>query len=892
MYRLRCSCSVFLICILNAAGHSQEARDTDLVGHWRDDATVTPVNQLLTPVGKFLPMPGMRPQVIALSPNGKLLVVAGKTHELVILDPESGEVSQHVPFPEESQLIPIPPVASGNILRPDTKGQVSYTGLVFSADGKSIYMSNVDGSIKVFSVDDANQVSPSRTIPLPLANAPRRKQEIPSGLGLSADGSKLYVCGNLSNQLLELDVADGRVTRAFDVGVAPYDVIVTETKAFVSNWGGRRPVKGETIGPAGRGTSVVVDSIRHIANNGSVSVIDLETGEIVNVLTIGLHPCGLAISPDRKFVCCANAASDTISVIDVASVSVIDKIWCNRSPSDLFGASPNALVFAPDGERLFVANGTQNAIGVYHFEPDQKGGSVLEGLIPVGWFPGAIALDTERQQLCVANIKGLTDSPRKRESNTEAFNSHQYCGSVSLVPIPTSADVLHAYSERVAKNGRFPAIADAARPPRPNQTPVPIPERIGEPSLIEHVVYIIKENRTYDQVLGDIEQGRGNSSLCIFGDKVTPNQHKMANEFVLLDNTYCAGILSADGHNWSTSSIATDYLEKSFAGFPRSYPDGMGIDEADALAYSPAGFLWDNAIVSGKSIRNYGEFMMPTVRWRDPNKSGTPNFLACYRAWKGKTDEIRFESTPAIESIRTISPSLYVGWEMSVPDQVRADFFINELKEFESKGTYPSLVIVCLPNDHTSGTTPKCPTPASCMADNDLAFGRIVDALSHSAFWPKMAIFAIEDDPQAGWDHVSGYRTTAYCISPYAKRRATVSTQYNTTSVIRTIEQILGMPPMNQFDASATPMFDCFTNIPNSEPFAALPNLIPLDQMNPDPLAIRDPVLRQDAIVSSELNWSEIDRVPEDVLNRILWRATKGTSIPYPEWAVSSMDDD
>ncbi|MFM9031532.1 MAG: alkaline phosphatase family protein, partial [Opitutaceae bacterium] len=401
----------------------------------------------------------------------------------------------------------------------------------------------------------------------------------------------------------------------------------------------------------------------------------------------------------------------------------------------------------------------------------------------------------------------------------------------------------------------------------------------------------IKENRTYDQVFGALGRGNGDPSLCVFGERITPNQHKLVREFVLLDNTYCAGILSADGHQWSTTAFATDYMEKSFAGFPRSYPDGMAEDGADALAYSPAGFIWDSARRRGVSVRNYGEFMIPAVTWRDGRK-GTPDFLACYRTWRDRTGEAVFASKPALESIRPFSPTAYVGWEMSVPDQARADFFLGELKEFEARGEFPGLTLICLPNDHTSGTKPGTPTPAACVADNDLAFGRIVEALSRSRFWPEMAILAIEDDPQAGWDHVSGYRTTAYCISPWTRRGAIVSTQYNTTSLLRTIGQILGLPPMNQFDASAAPMSDCFTDTPDFTPFTAVPANIPLDQMNPPAKAIADPVLRADAIASAGMNFREVDRAPEDALNRILWRAMKGPRVPYPEWAVTPDTDD
>jgi hypothetical protein len=515
----------------------------------------------------------------------------------------------------------------------------------------------------------------------------------------------------------------------------------------------------------------------------------------------------------------------------------------------------------------------------------------------VGWYPGALAVDRAGQTIVAANIKGLPKVLEKaRGTKSKGFNSHQYAGSLSIVPIPSDED-LPRQSEIVAANLRQPRIIKALLPPRENQPPRAIPERIGEPSLIQHVIYIIKENRTYDQVLGDIAAGNGDPSLCIFGDRVTPNHHKIARQFVLLDNTYCCGILSADGHQWSTTAFSTDYMEKSFAGFARSYPDGFGIDENDALAYSPAGFIWDNALKRKKSIRNYGEFMSPGsphVRWHDATRKKQPTPLECYLAWKNQTGKIVFDFYPSVETIRPFSPRAFPGWEMSVPDQFRADFFLNELREFEEKGEFPNLVILCLFNDHTEGTSPGYPTPSACVADNDLAFGRVVEGLSRSKFWKQMAIFCIEDDPQAGWDHVSGYRTVAFCASPYAKREAVVSTQYNTTSILRTIEQILGLPPMNQFDASATPMFDCFTDKPDFAPYEVSPTNIALDDLNPDTKAIDDEVLRADAVVSSKINFRELDRAPEDVLNRILWRSVKGSRAPYPEWAVSpdAKDDD
>ena len=864
------------------------AADTEAVGRRGANRTVLPVNQVVTPLGAQVELPGLRPQALALSPDGRVLLTAGKTAELVAVDPATGAIRQRVPLPK-TKAAPLAP--SSNILEPDKEGQLSYTGLQFSPDGGHAFLSDVNGSVVVFDAAADGTLRVARSIRLPDARAPRRKEEIPAGLAVSPDGKTLYVCGSLSNTLLEVEVSGGRVRRRFDVGVAPYDVVLTGGKAYVSNWGGRRPRPGELTGPAGRGTEVKVDPVRHVASEGSVTVIDLEGARPPLEIVTGLHASALAVSPDGRHLVCANAASDTLSVIDTRRDAVVETIGAKASPADPFGAQPNALAFDSSGRTLYVANGTQNAVGVLAFDPASRA-SKLQGLIPVGWFPGALVFDAPRRTLHVANVKGHPASPKRNETGEEApagaagFNSHQYGGSLSLVPVPEARD-LPRLSETVSRNLRRERIAEAVLPPRPGQPARAVPERIGEPSLVKHVVYVIKENRTYDQVLGDVAAGNGDPRLCIFGARITPNQHALVREFVLLDNTYCAGILSADGHQWSTTAIATDYLERSFAGWPRSYPDGMGEDEADALAYSPAGFIWDRALRHGMRIRNYGEFMAPAVKWRDPKRKGSPDFLASYRTWKGGSREAVFASEPMIETIRPFSPTATVGWELAVPDQFRADFILEELKGFAATGEFPQLTIICLPNDHTSGTSPGSPTPAASVADNDLALGRIVEALSHSPFWREMAILAIEDDPQDGFDHVSGYRTTAYVASPYARRGRVVSTQYNTTSILRTIEQILGLPPMNQFDASAVPMADCFTDTPNLTPFVARPANVRLDEMNPAPRALDDPVARRDALASARMDFRQPDRVSEDALNRILWRALKGRREPYPEWAIT-----
>lgn len=868
------------------------ASDKRPVGRIEGPASIVPVGQTVAPAGHQVPLPGMRPQAMALSLDESFLAVSGKTRELVILDAATGSVRQRVPLPSEAARgTESAEPASGNILEPDVKGQISYTGLVFSPDGLAIYLSNVNGSIKVFSVGRGGLVSPSHSIPLPAAAAPRRKAEIPSGLALSPDGLKLYVCANLSNRLLEIDPRTAKVLRSFETGVAPFDVVMAGGKAYVSNWGGRLPRKGDITGPAGRGTVVRVDGTTRIASEGSVSVFDLASGLPVKEIVVHRHSSALALSPDGRWLVCANAADDNLSIIDTRTDAVKSTAWVKRSPADIFGASPNALCFSSDGKTLYAANGTQNAIAVLRFDR-RRGRAELKGLIPAGWFPGALAFRRAGRTIIAANIKGLPAEKQVDEgTGAPGFNSYQYSGSISIIPIPAKKE-LRRMTGLVYAGYHRESIREAIRKPRRREKPRPVPERIGEPSVFKHVVYIIKENRTYDQVLGDIGFGNSDSSLCIFGEEATPNQHKMAREFVLLDNIYCSGILSADGHQWSTTAFGTDYLERSFAGWPRSYPDGMGPDEIDALAYAPTGFIWDNAIKHGLRMYNFGEFMMSECRWADPSRKGAPRWKDYWDEYLNKRGEVLIGSRPGIETIAPFSPGDTVGWDLDVPDAWRADFIIKKIREWENAGLMPQLILICLPNDHTSGTKWGSPVPEAQAADNDLAFGRIVEALSHSVFWNDTVLFAIEDDPQNGFDHVSGYRTTAYCLSPYTKRKAVVTTRYNTTSILRTMEQILGLPPMNQFDATAVPMFDCFTETPDLTPYDAVPNRIPLDRMNLEPKAIADALLRKNARLSARLNFRMIDACPEDTLNRILWHSVKGGGTAYPEWAVTLVDED
>ena len=888
---------------------------SNAVGRVALDRYVTPTGQWLTPAGQQVELPGLRPQAIAISPDGKLLVTAGRTNFMAVIDLTTGRLRQKAPLSSRKVEVKLEPVApesddpaaegddtgadaempvekpaNGTNKPPSTTAQMSFTGLTFAPDGKHIYLANAAGTVRAFPVGESNVIGIPLSFNVPEAKLQKSKKDIPTGMAVSADGKHLYVLGNLANKLHEMDAANGKVLRSWDTGVAPYDVVLAAGKAYVSNLGGRRPSPGTLTAPAGKGTSVRVDALRHIPNEGSVTVVDLAAGTVKTEIMVELHPSALAVSPDKKYVVAANTGSDTLSVIDTKTDRVVEKIWARQTPADLFGAQPNALAFDRSGKRLYVCNGTQNAVAVVAFEPEDNASKVI-GLIPVGWFPGGAVFDASRKTLCVANIKGIGATRMFKPDEKVKLNTKTYFGTVSLVPLPSDKE-LATMTEVALLNMRYPKLAEAQLPPRPGQAPRPVPERVGEPSLFKHVIYVIKENRSYDQVLGDLPEGNGDTNLCTFGEKYTPNQHKIAREFVLLDNTYCAGVQSADGHQWTDSAIANEYVERQLtAGFPRSYPGGKVEDGIDALAWSSSGFIWDNALKHGKTFRNYGEWMISKAGWRDKTRKDK---IAWRDYWNDHTygsNHTRLTSWPAIDTLRPHSPTNTVGWDLHIPDVTRAAYYIQELKQFEAEGRFPDFTILFLPNDHTGGARERYPAPGSQVADNDLAFGRVVEAISHSKFWPDTCILAIEDDPQTGWDHVSGYRTTCYVVSPYTKRRQTISTQLNQISLVRTIELILGLPPMNQMDATATPLHDCFAEVADLTPFTSVTNRVPLDKINPPPKKITHAALRKDAIMSARLPLDEPDKCPEDVLNHILWRAMKGPETPYPQWAVKAVAD-
>jgi YVTN family beta-propeller protein len=784
---------------------------------------------------------GGRPVDLALSPDGKTLYVKDD-RGLIVVNTHTWILLQELKFPQ---------------------GGGSMHGIAVSHDGRRVYATTAQNHLAVARVQPKRLLVWERIIPLP---GPAGKGDShPCGIALSQDGRLAFVCLSRNNSLAIVDLVQGKVQQMIPVGIAPMDVILSpdRRRAYVTNWGGRRPRRGERTAKSS-GTDTLVDE-RGIAASGSVSIIDLIRGREIAQVETDLHPSDLEISKDGQTLYVANANSDTISILSPRLRRVVETVSVRPAPGLPFGSAPNGLALSSDGHTLYVSNGGNNAVAVITLSGKTGRKSHIAGFIPVGWYPGAVV--TDGRYLYVANVKGL--GSRGAPPDAKRRQVYEYQGTLSRIPLP-SPQQLQAYTAQVLWNARVAQIKSAHEKAKRGLQPVPVPQRAGEPSVFRHVVYIIKENRTYDQVFGDMPQGNSDPSLCIYGREVTPNHHALAEQFVLLDNFYCNGVNSADGHSWATEGNVTDHLEKSFGGFTRSYTFGD-----DPLTYSSSGFIWDNVLAHGLTFRNYGE-----MDYAEPIP-GNATFSAIYKDFISGAHKIRFTQNIGIARLRRYSARGYPGWNMRIPDVLRADIFIRELKQYEKKGNWPNFLIVYLPNDHTSGTTPGMPTPRAHVADNDLALGRVVEAITHSKFWPRTCIFVIEDDPQDGFDHVDGHRSLCLVISPYTKRRTVIRSFYNQTSVLHTMQRILGLPAMNQMDSLADIMRDCFTEVPDFRPYTALPNRIPLDELNPPAKALKGKA-RYWAGKSRELRLSRPDRANEALLNRILWHAARGTEAPYP----------
>ncbi|WP_202552059.1 bifunctional YncE family protein/alkaline phosphatase family protein [Ginsengibacter hankyongi] len=696
---------------------------------------------------------------------------------------------------------------------------------------------------------------------------------LPNDIAINKEAGEnyLYVVLNGNNQLSKLRLRDKKIIWTAATGMAPFGIALTASKAYVTNWAGSVPTdtSKETAGiPYGE---VYVDAKTGATSSGTVSIFNLKTGKLEKEMEVGLHPNAIIAAGDHKFIYAANGNSDNISVINASKDKISESISVKLTDgaNTFIGDSPNALAVNEAGDKLYVSNGMDNAVAVVALgkksSSSGKEVSRVTGFIPTEAYPAGLVLT--KNMLFVANLEG----EGARTATDGSYNSHRQQATVSIIALPGDT-ILNAYTKRVEAANLIFRTRFTGLLPRKGVASKPVPERIGEPSVFKHVVYIIKENRTYDQVLGDMKEGDGQSSLCIYGNNVTPNQHKLAKDYLLLDNYYASGKSSAEGHSWTDAAIVTDYVEKNVRAWFRSYPHVL----YDALVYNKKGFIWNNALDHGKTVRIYGEACVPEF---DESLDWTKIYQTYLNG--GKTE---FTNTTTISRVRPVMSKDYPCYDgHKFTDQLRADEFLNELNEIEKKpgDQLPDLMILALPADHTSGMAQGFPTPRAMVADNDLALGKIIEGLTRSRFWDSTVVFITEDDSQDGWDHVSAYRTTGFVISPYSHLKKTIHTNYNQTCIVRTIEQILGLPPMNVMDATALPMFDCFNEMANKETYSFLKNNIPLDEMNKKASALSGKA-RKFSLQSSLPEFDHIDGGNDDLLNRILWFASKGDT-PYPK---------
>ncbi len=649
-----------------------------------------------------------------------------------------------------------------------------------------------------------------------------------SGVCLDAKGNILYSLDIELGTLSAVRLSDGQEFASVAIGGRPYDVIQARNGLlYVSDWAGRRVV-----------------------------VVKPEEKRVIARIAVGEHPNQLALHPadDRLFVACAS--SNCVFVIDTKRGVVTETIFTALFPRSPEGSTPDALAVSPDGKMLYVANADNNCVVVIDIAERDR--SQVLGFIPTGWYPTAVAVTPDGKSLLVGVGKGNQTKPNplykdERARNDPRRRPYPYIGTtlsgaLSVVPVPDEKQ-LKEYTAQVYRNCPY---SDQQLTAAPHPVRTAIPTKVGEPSPIKHVIYIIMENRTYDQVFGDVKKGNGDPALVMFGEQVTPNRHKLANEFVLLDNLYCNGHVSRDGHPWSTMAYNTDYIARDWS-LTYSQRRGVADDATGSLINAPAGHIWDAAARAGLSYRNYGE---------GGRRVSTGDGLTRVEA-----------SNPGL--VGHICPDYGVTKKgRVVRDSDRVEVFLREFREFEQNNNLPSLIVMSLPEDHTTGTTPGTYTPQACVASNDLALGRLVEAVSKSKYWPETAIFVIEDDAQNGPDHVDAHRTAGLVVSPYTKRNAVDSTQYSTVSMIRTIELILGLPPLSQYDAAARPMFNSFTATPDLRPYAHEPARIDLEATNTR--------MAYGADRSSKMDFSDVDLIDDFELNEILWRAVKGPDAPVP----------
>ena len=757
----------------------------------------------ITPVGRTLPL-GDLPLNIAVS----------RTHHYAAVT-NDGQSTQSIQLLDAQSDQQLDRVVIGK----------AWGGLVFSADEKYLYASGGDNNWVVrYSIID-NKLVASDTIPL--GEPWNRKTEAnaisPAGMALDDKKDLLYVVTKQDNSLYVLDLKTKAIRRKLALGTEAYTCLLSAdaSRLYISLWGADK-----------------------------VITYDTRSERMIDSVAVGDNPNDLCLSRNGRVMYVANANDNTVSVIDLKHSKVLETLNTAVFPTPLSGTTTNSVALAGDDKTLYVANADNNCLAV--FDVSTPGSSKSLGFVPTGWYPSVVRVIDSK--LYVANAKGLSSLPNPHGPNPTGYKETvllhggdpnkpqqvQYIGggllmgALSIIPIPSTQE-LAVYSQAVYHNTPYNTKLESETG---GEAGNPVPAKTGDPSPIKYVFYILQENRTYDQVLSDMPGGNGDTSLLLFGQRITPNHHALADDFVLLDNFYVDGEVSADGHNWSMGAYATDYMEKNW---PTSY-GGRGKGASGDVALNKV-YIWDQAKSSNVSYRTYGEF-------------------------------ISAENVPRIPALKDHFTPEYPVRDLRDPDTMRYRIWAKDFDSLLANNALPRLTTMRMLSDHTEGTAAGRPTPYAHVADNDLAVGKLVEHISKSPIWANSVIFIVEDDAQNGPDHVDAHRTTAYLAGGYVKRHFVDHTLYSTSSLVRTIEQILGMPPMTQYDAAATPMWNCFSKTTDTTAFNSLPNNVNLADVNPGGTKL--------AAMARGLNFSEVDRVPDDLMNAMVWKAVRGENARVP----------
>ncbi|MBK8506102.1 MAG: beta-propeller fold lactonase family protein [Saprospiraceae bacterium] len=767
----------------------------------------------LSPAGNMIAL-GDLPLNIAVSPSKKLLAVTNNgqsVQSVQLIDVQNEKVIDQIVL------------------------EKSWYGLKFSPDEKFLYVGGGnDNWIYKYAIKD-QQLVINDIIKL---GPPWPEKISPAGMDLDEEKGKLYVVTKENNALYVIDLASKNIDQKLDLGAEAYTCQLSPDKAelYISVWGGDH-----------------------------IKIVDLISQTISGSIEVGDNPNELLLTNDGKILYVANANDNSVSVIDMKKRKVLEVLNAALYPDSPTGSTSNGLALSEDQKTLYIANADNNALAV--FDVTRPGFSKAKGFIPVGWYPTNVKVVDKK--IFVTNGKGFDsfanpDGPdptstsqhvAHQKGDLETVKKIEYIGglmkgNMSIIPEP-DLEKLAFYSEKVYENTPFTKEREMISN---GEAGNPIPTKVGDPSPIKYVFYVIKENRTYDQVLGDLPLGNGDTSLVLFGANITPNQHKLATEFVLLDNFYVDGEVSADGHNWSLGAMANDYLEKTW---PTNYGGRGGTYDAEGnrdIATPKGGFIWDYCQRANVTYRTYGEFV-------DNQQANIPVLEGHFCPY-------------------------YTSWDESVRDTVR---FYQWRREFDSLlqvNQIPQLNTVRFINDHTEGMRLGKPTVFAHVADNDLAVGMFVEHLSKSSIWDKTAIFIVEDDAQNGSDHVDAHRTTAYLAGGFVKRHFVDHTMYSTSSMLRTIELILGLPPMSQFDAAAEPMWRCFSKDLMMQPFQSVPALVDLNEVNT--------ATTSSAILSEKFDFTKEDNIPDLIFSEVIWKAVKGEDsvMPAPKRSAFIMTAD